>query len=346
MFFRELANDQRRQLIDTTQVYEEYLATRDDLARRFVGRMFWKVVAEKEYLYRRVGSKIHRSLGPRSANTEEAYEAFERGKKAAQDREAALETRLAEMAPVNRALGLARVPRVVARIMRRLDEAGVLGQQVCVLGTNALYAYEAKAGVRFESGLLATGDVDFGLDARRRLKFAAKALPRGFLALLQAVDASFEMRRAGDFKAASKDGFLVELITRAPRNPLRQQPARRLGGAAEDMEAVEVPKLEWVVEAPRFDAVAIADDGLPCRIVATDPRWFAAHKLWLSTLSDRESIKRPRDAAQGKAVAALLARAFPHLPIADAALSQMPQHLREALREAWRAEGGGTKIEW
>src|SRR5918995_7065430 len=53
---------------------------------------------------------------------------------------------------------------------------------------NALYAYEAKAGVRFESGLLATGDMDIGLDTRRSLALAAKAMPRGLLPLLQAVD--------------------------------------------------------------------------------------------------------------------------------------------------------------
>lgn len=98
--------------------------------------------------------------------------------------------------------------------------------------------------------------------------------------------------------------------------------------------------------SPRFDAVAIADDGSPCRMVAADPRWFAAHKLWLATRPDRDSIKRPRDADQGKAVAALLAQAFPHLPVTDAALSQVPMDLREALRDACRAGGGETEIEW
>ncbi|RAI57201.1 nucleotidyltransferase family protein [Roseicella frigidaeris] len=100
MLFRELSNEQRRQRIDAPQLYEAYLVTRGDLARRMV----WQEVSGKDYLYRRVG-KVHRSLGPRAPRTEEAYDAFERGKAAAQEREAAMETRLAEMAPVNRALG-------------------------------------------------------------------------------------------------------------------------------------------------------------------------------------------------------------------------------------------------
>ena len=189
--------------------------------------------------------------------------------------------------------------------------------------------------------MLATGDIDSGLDARRRLRFAAKALPRGFLALLQSVDASFQMRRAGDFTAASKGGYLVELITRAPRNP-----SKRLGGAAEDMVAVEIPKPEWVIEAPRFEAIAIADDGSPCRMVAADPRWFAARKLWLSARPDRDPRKKPRDAEQGRAVAALLARAFPQLATTDAALSQIPQDLRAALRAACSAAACGEEIDW
>jgi hypothetical protein len=285
-------------------------------------------------------------LGPRGLETEQAREAFDRGKATAQEQEAAVRTRLEKMAPVNRAMGLARVPGIVARILRRLDQAGVLGEQVCVLGTNALYAYEAKAGVRFESGLLATGDMDIGLDTRRSLALAAKAMPRGLLPLLQAVDSSFSVRR-GDFRAVSKSGFLVELITPLPRKSMRQRSPKRLGGGSEpDLEAAELWKLEWVVEALRFDAVAIDEDGLPCKIVAADPRWFAAHKLWLSKRADREALKKPRDADQGRAVAALLARAFPNLPITDDALSQIPEDLRRALRAAWQDSAPDVSLRW
>ena len=346
MSFNELNNEQRRHFIDATQAYEAYLTARDDLARRFLGHMSWKTVAGKQYLYRQVG-RTERGLGPRTPETEQARDAFDRGKAAAQEREASLQARLEQMAPVNRAMGLDRVPRLVARILRRLDQAGVLGEQVCVLGTNALYAYEAKAGVRFDSGLLATGDIDFGLDARRRLALAAKTMPRGLLPLLQTVDTSFSVRRDGDFRAVSKSGFLVELIAPVPRRPRRQPPSKRLGGATEaDLEAAEVWKLEWVVEAPRFEAIAIDESGLPCKMVAADPRWFAAHKLWLATRPDRELLKKPRDAEQGRAVAALLAKAFPDLAINDGVLSQLPEDLRQALRAAWQESAPEVGLQW
>lgn len=41
---------------------------------------------------------------------------------------------------------------------------------------------------------------------------------------------------------------------------------------------------------------------------------WAAHKLWLSRRSDREPIKRQRDAAQAKTVGALVANDLTYLP--------------------------------
>ncbi|KIN71136.1 DUF3620 domain containing protein [Sulfitobacter guttiformis KCTC 32187] len=42
-----------------------------------------------------------------------------------------------------------------------------------VVGTNALYAYEALAGVRFEEAMAATGDIDTLLDDRNRMRLIA-----------------------------------------------------------------------------------------------------------------------------------------------------------------------------
>jgi hypothetical protein len=41
-----------------------------------------------------------------------------------------------------------------------------MGRSLQTLGTNALYAYEARAGVFFDRGLLATQDVDVLWDSR------------------------------------------------------------------------------------------------------------------------------------------------------------------------------------
>ena len=38
------------------------------------------------------------------------------------------------------------MPTIAARILRALDQAGLLGKHIIVAGTNALYAYETATG--------------------------------------------------------------------------------------------------------------------------------------------------------------------------------------------------------
>ncbi len=343
--FNPLDAEQARQAIDCRQVFDAMRAAQADLSRRFAGSMAWKTVSGQDYLYRRRG-KVEKSLGPRSPETEAMETAFRAGKARAEDMAQGLRARLERMAPVNVALRLGRVPNVVARVLRRLDEQGLLGPRIAVVGTNALFAYEAAAGVQFKSGLLATVDVDLALDARRSLTLATEMQPEGLLGLLREIDRSFAIRRDGDFRAVNRDGFMVDLITAAGRDLRRRSPRARLSRDVEDLEAAEIGKLQWLVEAPRFTAVAIAENGLPVWMVAADPRFFAAHKLWLAEREDREPEKRGRDRLQGEVVAGLLAGALSSLPLDDASLSQLPAALAAALREAVDRGSGTVPPEW
>jgi hypothetical protein len=343
--FNALDAEQARQAIDCRQVFDALRAAETNLTRRFAGSMAWKTVNGQDYLYRRRG-RVEKSLGPRSGETEAMEAAFRAGRARADDMAQGLRARLERMAPVNVALRLGRVPNVVARVLRRLDEHGLLGPRIAVVGTNALFAYEAAAGVQFGSGLLATVDVDLALDARRSLTLAAELRPEGLLGLLRKVDRSFAIRRDGDFRAVNRDGFMVDLITAAPRDLRRRAPRPRLGTAAEDLEAVEIGKLQWLIEAPRFESIAIAENGLPVRMVAADPRFFAAHKLWLAEREDREPEKRGRDRLQAEAVAGLLAGALSSLPLDDGSLSQLPAALAVGLREAVAAGPSAAPLQW
>ncbi|MGG5810419.1 GSU2403 family nucleotidyltransferase fold protein [Falsiroseomonas sp. CW058] len=345
IFFNEIDNGARQRLIDVQQRAEALRAADGDLRRRFVGSMAWKARDAHEYLYRRNG-RVEKSLGPRSPETEEIERAFKAGKALAEERANGLRQTLRGMARVNRAMGLGRVPSLVGRILRRLDEAGVLGEQVCVVGTNALFAYEARAGIRFQSDLLATADIDIALDARRNLALAGRTMPEGLLGLLRKIDASFAPIAAGHFSAVNRDGLMVDLITPEPKVPMRALPRRqrRLGAediaAVEDVEAAEVPRLEMIVDAPRFSAVAVAEDGLPVWIAAADPRWWAAHKLWLAEELGREPLKRQRDRDQGLAAAEMLARVWGEVDLSDRALATIPAGLRARLRAAVEGRGG------
>ncbi len=352
MNFRLLTLDQRRQHVDVQQTAESLRATEAELRLHYGGSMLWKSRNAREYLYRRRG-KIDKSLGPRGDATESAYQAFTAGKTAALLRISALRQTLDAAAPVNRAMNLGRVPHTVARILRRLDAAGLLGNQVCVVGTNALFAYEAIAGLQFGTGLLATNDLDIALDARKNLALAGRMLPAGLIGVLRQVDDSFGLVNQGHYRAVNASGMLVDLITPEPRHQMEVAALRkrRLGGSPApvtgNVTAAEVPRLELIVDAPRVTAIALDERGLPVAISAADPRWWAAHKLWLAAQDDREPVKRVRDRAQGIAVAGMLALQWANPNVSDAALASIPLSLRNALRSAIAAaEAGRATTEW
>jgi hypothetical protein len=325
MEFQELNNDQRREAVNTQQRYAAYREAMER-AKGYRGSMVWTTLKGRDYLvrsaYGKSGVRRQTSLGLRSQETEAIKREFDHGRSEAQSRLKNLKDVIARQSAINRAIGLGRVPLIGAKIIRALDQAAMLGSGIRVLGTNAIYAYEAAAGVRIDPGLTTTEDIDLLFDARGGLTFAAsEELPQAsLLRLLQNVDRSFA-RSAQTFSAANDEGYLVDLI-----KPLRSPPWRgenqRMGADASDLTAAEIEGLTWHESAPSFEATAIDERGEPCRIVASDPRVWAAHKLWLSKRQDRERIKRQRDELQARTIGRLVAEHMPHLPY-DAALLQM-----------------------
>lgn len=332
MTYLELNLDQRRESINTQQRYQAWRET-TARARSARGSMTWATVKGRDYLvrssYDTFGRRRQSSLGPRSAETEKAKAEFERTREDALKRADQIEEVLRRQSAVNRALGLGRVPLIGARIIRMLDLNGLLGSAVRVLGTNAIYAYEAAAGVRFEPGLTATEDLDLLLDARRRLTFAAseEMETHSLLRLLRRVDTSFE-RSAADFRAVNRDGYLVDLV-KPLRNPPWLSGRDQIGADPTDLRAVEIDGLTWHESSPLFEAVAIDERGEPLRMAASDPRVWAAHKLWLSKRNDREPIKKRRDGEQAAAVAALVRDHLPHLRFNHEDLRMLPKELFE-----------------
>jgi hypothetical protein len=86
-----------------------------------------------------------------------------------------------------------------------------MGGKLFVVGTNALFAYEARAGVQFESGMLNTGDTDFLVDARQGLRLTlVDVRSEGVMGLLQKIDRSFAKEKP--YRASNDLGFHVDLI--------------------------------------------------------------------------------------------------------------------------------------
>jgi hypothetical protein len=327
MIMNELNGEQRRQLIDTQQAYGAWREAHLDHNRRFLGSMRWAAREGADYLLRKIG-RSEKSLGPRDPKTEAAYRAFVEGRKENKSRLEGLSQRLNNIAPVNRAMGLARIPAIAARILRQCDERGLLGKQLFVVGTNALYAYEVLSGVHVQSDLLASGDIDLLLDARRHLSLAlAGVRADGLIGLLRKVDRSFSASPRS-FRAANRDGYMVDLIRPEARDVFRDHKAAALTDLPDDLEGAAIFGLSWLINSPKLDAVAIDERGYPVRVVVIDPRAFALHKAWLSARPDRDPLKAPRDLAQAKA-AALIATRYLRRSFDDPDLAALPASLRE-----------------
>ena len=319
----ELNNAQRRQFVDVVQIFEAWEDSRAELGRRFVGSMRWVERKGHVYLLRKQASS-EVSLGRKSEKTEEIYRAFREGRDVERHRYRELDARLKEMAPVNRALRLNRVPLITARILRHLASAQVLGRNISVVGTNSLYLYEALAGVQLRSDLLATNDVDLLWDARQSLSLSVRDFRReGVIGYLKRADQSFRRSSGQYYRAINQNGFTVDLI-----HPVDDLLAATDDCAnEEDLVGIGIEGLEWLVNAPKVDGVVIGEDGIPLRCWSVDPRAFALHKAWVAGRADREPVRRIRDRAQSWEVARI-AKHHLGMEMSDPALSALPSFMR------------------
>ncbi|MHB8254219.1 MAG: GSU2403 family nucleotidyltransferase fold protein [Acidiferrobacter sp.] len=184
MIYQRLSNDERRAYLDNVQLWEAYSDARAE-SIRLRGSLRWRTVHGHEYLYRIQSARISKSLGVRSEATEHLAVTFAEEKARVTQRIASLRDQVQRQARVCRALDLGRVPRLPAQILRVLSDTGLDRKTLTVIGTHALFAYEALAAVHFPTDLLATRDIDLLWDARSRLRIASAIPSKGLIALLK-----------------------------------------------------------------------------------------------------------------------------------------------------------------
>jgi hypothetical protein len=324
--FRELTDNQARMLTDTRQLHEAYAHARD-MRAKFPGSMTWREKNGTRYLTKILDSHGgQRSLGKESDETQATYEAFKAGKGAAIKRLKMLDGKMEEQARFNRAARLGRVPRTAARILRRFEEKNLLGHGITVIGTNALYAYEAEAGVMFDREQTATSDIDLLWDVRQRLQLTTEISEDSVIGLLKDVDPSFNKTRA--YRAINDEGYFVDLV-RPTSTPVGYEDGfKSIGSSSEDLEAAEIEGLWWITNVPSLTSVAVADDGYPVQIVAPHPLAYAAHKMWVSRRIEREAVKKRRDEAQSHLVERLVHEYLPQWRYDDKLLQALPKQLR------------------
>ncbi|MCU4121253.1 nucleotidyltransferase domain-containing protein [Variovorax sp. N23] len=309
--FAELSAAQVRQYIDAEAVFsalEE--ASRDASSVR--GSMFWREQHGRSYLIRTSTAGAQTSLGPRGEETVGIYERFTEKKRVDEERVRQLKTALAEQQRLNRALRVGRAPPIVIDTLNAIAKAD-LHSNFTVIGTHALYAYEAAAGVMLEAGATATQDVDLLFDTRKRLNFWSRLqrLDTSFLAVLRQADKTFRVRTGQRYTVVNDKGFEIDVVRRLAveddPHPLR------LSGDEEDLWPVQIATGQTLLNAMRFSQMVVSASGSMARMPTIDPRTFVRVKRWLAAQAARDPLKRRKDALQADTVDAMLAQYLPHL---------------------------------
>lgn len=310
MKLQEIGDDQRRQYIDARATFEAWEAAKRQLAA-VRANLRWKTVKGTEYLISASG-RIEKSLGARSPETEKIFEGLVARKAVAVERLTGLEKQLVRQQKMNRALQVGRAPQILVDLLRQFDEAGI-ADHFLTIGTHALYAYEAAAGVRFEAETLATRDVDLLWDTNRRIKFVAqmRLMQTSFLGILKRVDPTFAIKERQLYTAVNATGFEVDVVRREPKD--LDPPPLDLTDDEDERYAVPAPRAQVLLSSPKFSVVIVSASGHMARMTTVSPIAFAAFKRWMAAQEDREGLKRGRDLLQSEHVEALVEEYLPQL---------------------------------
>lgn len=329
MQFQEFSGDQTRRLVNSEQRYSTYRDAVQKIHQSFRGSMTFKTVKGQQYLYHVVDG-VAKSLGPQNAETIELARAFKDGRKRLRERRDTVQQLIEKEARVDRAMGIGSAPVMAADILRKIDQAGLLGRGLSVVGTNAIYAYARRAGGQIASDFLATGDIDLLFDSRRRLRLISDRTDDGLIGLLRKVDDSFDPVSPGAFRATNDEGYMVDLIQ--PQHSATAAGNASIGDSA-DLQAAEIEGLVWLQNVPQLEQIVLDERAQPFVMVVPDARAFALHKLWISEREARDPAKRRRDLGQARLVAKLVDRYFADSDFDDPAIHAIPATLRARAKE-------------
>lgn len=305
MHYLSLPENAVRQIVDASTLFAEWRRA-DAQARPYAGGMYFKKEGEYEYLVKTLPDNRQERIGRRTPETEQVLERFLSKKRDAEARRKSLAEALRETQRMNKALKAGRIPNKVIAVLDALEGAG-LGEHFTVVGTHALYAYEAAAGVRIVQGALATQDVDLLWDARRRVQFLTTMgrLDKSMLQVLQVADRSFR-RKEGQAETAIDDkGFEVDFLRRE-RVDGDPHPFR-FTADEDDLWPVQAERAAVLTSAPRFEHVVISATGRMALMRTIDPAAFVEFKRWMASAArNRPEPRRRRDALQASIVQQLL----------------------------------------
>ena len=330
--FSEYNASQRKQYINAKQLYEHYIDKKNEYYMNYNLSIYWRKSAQKEYLTKKHSSSNRvTSLGVKSEETIKIYEDFIHYKETLKVELSLLETKLEKAKKLNKIELLTRTPSALVQIYQKINELK-LDDKMILIGTNALYAYEAYCGMFVEDEQLATEDIDLLAKESKELSVIFREmLPKGKLtSFIKLIDKSFEQDKKLPYRFRNKNGVLLEVIS--PTNSKKVVKKNSFM----DILDLEMQGMQWLENSRIFKSMVVGEDGKMAILSTIHPLEYAVYKHWLSSQFDRNIHKKNRDYQQSKLVTKMIKEYMVNIEIDDE-LEKM-RHFNFDVVERYRSE--------
>ena len=315
--FLEYNDAQIKQRANTKMLYTTYVDALNNYNLSFRYKMLWQMHKDGYELLAKqhLKSAKREYLGRRSEETELIRENFEKSKAKMKERLSTLKQKIKKEEKLNKIEGITRGPKELVAIFAKINELG-LDDKVIAIGTNSLYAYEARCGIVIEQEHLATRDIDLLNRKEKGISFIFNEImtTKNALELLNSIDSSFEKSDEAPYRFINNDGVWIELIN--PMSASVKQESFK-DNLFEDVIPLAMKGMQWLQNSRLFKELIVGDNGKCAFMTTIHPLEFAIYKNWLSTQEDRDYIKHTRDLQQSKLVTKMIKEHMPNIKIEE-----------------------------
>ena len=310
--FVEYSDDQRKTYVNSEMQYTSYLQKQIRYNKSFRFRMGWNIQENASYLFKEcLDTKKRVSLGKKDEKTIEIYNSFQKQKAELKASLKQSKELLIKNEKINKFTKISRVPNILVDFFRRINELG-LDDKILVIGTNALYTYEAQCGVYIEEQHLATFDIDIFNKRDKKISFALKEkLPKKTLkAILLDVDKSFKKSKGASYRFVNDDDMVVEIITPISK---KEQEQDQFSGVLN----LEIEGTKWLESSRLYKQMVIGQNGKCAFVTTINPLEYAVYKKWLGEHERKDLMKKQRDIKQSYLVTKLIKEYMPIIDIEE-----------------------------
>ena len=296
------------------------------------GKPFLRDMGEKGqywYVRQRIGDKtLQKYVGPDTPEIRERIAAATAANEEAQ----AFDRRCASLVAQLRGAGVPTLDRDTGKVLNAMAKSGVFHLGGTLVGTHAFRLYSAELGVRFDTGLSVTGDVDIAAFENLKLVIDDKvdpSLPDTFKDLdLRPAPGLDKKNRPTKWVMGGGGGSEVEFLA-----PKMQEESEVILLEPLGVYAQALPFLNFLIADP-IAAIALYRSGILVQIPR--PERYAVHKLIVASRRHKSSVlKAKKDIAQAEVLFDILCEDRPSdLGMAFTTAMEKGPKWREAIEQS------------